>query len=121
MWETRQRASLGLAAIASIVLGVGFGLLPSQVGTAQAQAGAAGGDVLFFECLEQPPDRADLAFWRAECDIAAEGSYHAGVWRPFNPRIDGGKKPVCKKAKVPLRTWVCAGVPSLNAGPPSGP
>ena len=115
MWDTRQRELLGLAAaIAAIVVGLGIGLLPSQLATAQVGGpGPAGGDRLFDICLFQPPDRADLAFSRADCDIAAEGSYQAGVFRPFIGRIDG-KMRLCK---MPFQLWVCVGVPSVAAGP----
>ena len=88
MWKTRDRLALHLAAIAGIVLGTGMALIPGQVATAQAPAG---GDVLFSECdLLEPPDQAEQAYWRAECDmVAADASYQAGVWRPYVRRLDG--------------------------------
>jgi len=101
------------AAIVGIFLGAGIGL-PGGVATAQ---GIGGDNLTLRACLDPTPDPADLAFYRAECDMeAAEKGYRAGVLRPLT-RPDGAiKNNPCTEEQ---RIWLCEGVPSADSGPPS--
>lgn len=120
MWASRSRSlgrRVGVAAIVGAVLGLG--LLSGGGATAQENGSPAGGDVLFAECLSRPNDAPQLAFWRAECDrVAAEAGYLAGVWRPTESKIDGAVS-APGKCTIYSAKWVCAGVPSEEAGSPT--